>query len=45
MVLSLCEVLGVALYFSKDFLEIAVRVSAVAKALWLLEVTMFYFLR
>jgi len=31
--LSLCEVLGVALYFSKDFSEIAARVLAVAEAL------------
>jgi len=36
--LSLCEVLGVALYFSKGFLE------AVAEALWLLEVTVVCFL-
>ena len=36
--LSLCGVLGVALYFSKGFLE------AVAKALWLLDVTMVCFL-
>ena len=30
--LSLCRVLGVTLYFSKDFLEATARVSAVAKA-------------
>jgi len=37
-VLSLCEVLGVALYFSKDFLETTVE------ALWYLEVTVVCFL-
>jgi len=31
--LSLCGILGVALYFSEDFLEVAARGSAVAKAL------------
>jgi len=42
--LSLCGVLGVAFYFSKGFSETAARVSAVAEALWLLEVTIVYFL-
>ena len=32
MALSLCRVLGVALYFSEGFLEAAARVSAVAEA-------------
>jgi len=31
--LSLCGVLGVTLYFSKDFSEAAARISAVAEAL------------
>jgi len=44
MVLSLYKVLGVALYFSEDFLEAAVRVSTVAEVLWPLEVTVIYFL-
>ena len=44
MALSLCGVLGVAFYFSKGFSETAARVSAVAEAPWLLEVTMVYFL-
>ena len=34
MALSLCGVLGVALHFSKGFLEAAARVSAVAEAPW-----------
>ena len=42
--LSLCEVLEVALYFSKGLLEVAVIVSAVTEALWPLEVTMVCFL-
>jgi len=33
MALSLCRVLGVALYFSESFLKAATRVSAVAEAL------------
>jgi len=36
---SLYRVLEVALYFSKGFLEIAARGSAVAEALWPLRVT------
>jgi len=44
MALSLCRVLGVALYFSKGFLEAAARVSAVAEAPWLLGETMVCFL-
>ena len=44
MVLSLYKVLGVALYFSEDFLEAAVRVSTIAEVLWPLEVTVIYFL-
>jgi len=44
MALSLCGVLGVTLYFSKDFLEVAARVSAVAKAPQLLGETIVYFL-
>ena len=44
MALSLCRVLGVALYFSEDFLETAAGVSAVAKALQFLGETMVYFL-
>ena len=42
--LSLCGVLGVALYFSEDFSETAARVSAVAEALWPLEETVVCFL-
>ena len=42
--LSLYRVLRVAFYFSKDFLEVAVRVLAVAEVLQLLEVTIVYFL-
>ena len=42
--LSLCGVLGVALYFSEGFLEIAARVSAVAEAPWPLEETVVCFL-
>jgi len=33
MALSLCEVLEVALYFSKNFSEVATKGSAVAEAL------------
>jgi len=44
MALSLCGVLGISLYFSKDFSEIAAGRSAVVKALWPLGVTMVYFL-
>jgi len=43
--LSLCEVLGIALYFSKDFLEAAARELAVAEALWPLRVTIVCFLK
>ena len=42
--LSLYRVLGVALYFSKDFLETAAGVSAVAEAPRPLEETMVCFL-
>ena len=42
--LSLCEVLGVALYFSKGFLEVAAGVSAVAEVLWPLGETVVCFL-
>jgi len=42
--LSLCGVLGVALYFSEDFLEVAARVSAVTEAPWLLGVIIVCFL-
>ena len=42
--LSLCRVLGVALYFSEGFLEAATRVSAVAEAPWPLGETMVCFL-
>ena len=44
MALSLYRVLGVALYFSEDFLEIATIGLAVAKVLQLLEVTIVCFL-
>ena len=43
-VLSLYGVLGVALYFSKDFSEVAARVLVVAEVLWSLKVTVVYFL-
>ena len=43
--LSLCEVLEVALYFSKDFLEAAAEVLAVVEALRTLGETMVCFLR
>ena len=42
--LSLCRVLGIALYFSKGFSEAATGGSAVAKALQPLRVTIVYFL-
>ena len=42
--LSLCGVLEVAFYFSKDFSEAAARRSAVTEALYLLGVTVVYFL-
>ena len=44
MALSLCGVLGVALYFSEGFSEAAARVSAVAEAFWPLGETIVYFL-
>ena len=44
MALSLCGVLGVALYFSEGFLEAASGVSAVAEALWPLGETVVCFL-
>ena len=34
--LSLCGVLGITLYFSEGFSEVAAGVLAVAEALWLL---------
>ena len=42
--LSLYEVLGVTLYFSKSFLEVAAGVSVVTEALWILGETMVCFL-
>ena len=42
--LSLCRVLKVTLYFSKDFSEVAARVLVVAEALLPLEVTIVCFL-
>ena len=44
MALSMCGVLGVALYFSKGFLEAAARVSAVVEVLRPLGETMVCFL-
>ena len=44
VVLSLCEVLEVTLYFSKDFSEVATRELVVSEVLWPLEVTIVYFL-
>ena len=44
MTLSLCGVLGIALYFSKGFLEAAAGVSAVAEALRPLRETVVCFL-
>ena len=44
MALSLYGVLGVTLYFSESFAEVAARGSAVAEALWPLGVTMVCFL-
>ena len=44
IVLSLCGVLGVILYFSKSFSKAATRGSAVAEALWPLRVTVVCFL-
>ena len=43
--LSLCRVLGVALYFSNGFSEATARVSAVTEAPWPLGETMVCFLR
>ena len=43
--LSLCEVLGVTLYFSEGFLEAAAGESVVAEALQPLRVTVVYFLK
>ena len=37
MALSLYGVLGITLYFSEGFSEVAARVSAVAETLWPLE--------
>jgi len=42
--LSLCRVLGIALYFSKVFSEVAAGVSAVAETLWPLGEIMVCFL-
>jgi len=42
--LSLCRVLGITLYFSKGFSEVATRGLAVAKVLQPLRVTMVCFL-
>ena len=44
MTLSLYRVLGVTLYFSKDFSEAAAEVSAVTEALWPLGETVVCFL-
>jgi len=44
MALSLCRVLGIALYFSEGFSEVAVGGLAVAEVLWPLEVAMVCFL-
>jgi len=44
MALSLCGVLKVTLYFSKGFQKVTAGVLAVAEALWLLGVTVVYFL-
>ena len=44
MALSLCEVLGVALYFSEGFSETAAGVSVVAEALQPLGETVVCFL-
>ena len=41
---SLCRVLGVTLYFSEGFLEATAGGSVVIEALWLLGVTITYFL-
>ena len=42
--LSLCRVLGITLYFSKSFSEVATRELAVAEAPWPLSMTMVCFL-
>ena len=42
--LSLCEVLGVTLYFSEGFSEVAARVSVVVEVLQPLGETVVYFL-
>ena len=42
--ISLYRVLGVTLYFSKDFLEIATEVSITTEALWPLDMTVVCFL-
>ena len=44
MVLNLYRVLEITLYFSKSFSEIAIEILVAVKALWLLEVTIVYFL-
>ena len=44
MALSLCRVLGIALYFSESFSEVAARVSVVAEALQPLGETVVCFL-
>ena len=45
MALSLCGVLGIALYFSESFLEVATEEPVAAEALWFFRVTMVYFLK
>ena len=42
--LSLCGVMKVTLYFSKDFLEAAIRESVVTEILWSFGVTVVCFL-
>ena len=42
--LSLCRVLGITLYFSKEFSKVASRGLAVVQELWLLKVTIVCFL-
>jgi len=44
MVPSLYRVLEITLYFSESFSEIAIERLVAAKAPWLLEVTIVYFL-
>ena len=44
VVLSLCRVLKVVLYFSEGFLEVTIKELAVVEALWSLRVTVVCFL-